>query len=339
MQLYGTLADGRCVHRLDLQAPGIRVELLTYGGIVARLEVPDRAGRADNVVLGMASLADYVARSPYFGAIAGRFANRIAGGRFTLDGQAHQLACNDGPNSLHGGLQGFDKQVWRVLAADPARAVLTYASPAGEEGFPGRLAVTMTYSVAPGALRIDYAAETDAPTVLNLTNHSYFNLAGDSGGSVLDHELSIAADHFLPVDATAIPTGEIRSVDATPFDFRSPTPIGARIRATDPQIRAGRGYDHTWVLSGAPGPAARLRDPASGRVLELFTDQPGVQIYTANFLDGSLAGPSGHPYRQGDAVTLETQHFPDSPNQPGFPSTVLRPGETFRSHSLFRFSA
>ena len=340
---YGTLDDGTEVRRLVLQAPDLRVAVLTHGGTIERLEVPDRAGRMGNVVLGSRSLAEYAAPGPYFGCIVGRYANRIAGGRFTLDGREYQLARNDGPNSLHGGARGFDKRVWQVASAEARRVELAYISPDGEEGYPGALRVHVAYALdADRALRIEYRAETDAPTVLNLTNHSYWNLAGEGSGTALDHELQIEADHFLPVDATAIPTGELRPVEGTPFDFRRPTPIGARVRASDPQLLVGRGYDHNWVLRGGvaplPRPAARLRDPASGRVLEVLTDQPGLQFYSGNFLDGSLIGPGGRTYRQGDGVALETQHFPDGPNRPAFPATVLRPGEVFRSTTLLRFS-
>ena len=343
-ELYGQLDDGTDVRRCVLQVPGLRIAVLTYGGIVSSLEAPDRAGRMGNVVLGLPTLADYVRRSPYFGAIVGRYANRIAQGRFTLDGVDHHLACNDGPNSLHGGVRGFDKRVWDIVGAGARRLELARVSEDGEEGYPGTLRVRVTYELdGDCSLRITYWAETSAPTVLNLSNHTYWNLAGEGSGTALDHELQIEADGFTPVDLTQIPTGEIRPVDGTPFDFRAPTPIGARIRANDPQLVAGRGYDHNWVLRGgitsAPRLAARLRDPRSGRVLEVLTDQPGLQFYSGNFLDGSLVGPGGRAYRQGDALVLETQHFPDSPNQPSFPSTLLRPGVRFGSTTLLRFTA
>ena len=343
-ELYGQLGDGTEVRRCLLEAPGLRVAILTYGGIVSSLEIPDRAGRRDNVVLGLPTLADYVRHSPYFGAIVGRYANRIARGRFTLDGAEHRLACNDGPNALHGGVRGFDKRVWDIVEAGARRLVLAYASPDGEEGYPGALRVTVTYELdGDRTLGISYAAETSAPTVLNLSNHTYWNLAGEGSGTAGDHEMQIEADSFTPVDATQIPTGELRPVAGTPFDFRTPTPVGARLRADDPQLRAGRGYDHNWVLRGGvtdtPRLAARVRDPRSGRVLEVLTDQPGLQFYSGNFLDGTLAGPGGQTYRQGDALVLEPQHFPDSPNQPAFPPTVLRPGERFRSTTLLRFPA
>ena len=327
-----------------LEAPGLRATILTLGGVIERLEVPDREGRFANVALGLPAPADYAAQGPYFGALIGRYANRIARGRFTLDGREHRLATNDGPNSLHGGARGFDKRIWDVTAADPRRLDLSLVSPDGEEGYPGTLTVRVSYTLeGTDTLRIDYAAETDAPTVVNLTNHSYWNLAGEGSGTALDHELEIAGGGFTPVDETVIPTGEILPVEGTPFDFRAATPIGARIRADHPQIRIGKGYDHNWVLRGGPGagvrPAARLRDPGSGRVLEVLTDQPGLQFYSGNLLDGTLAGPSGRLYRSGDGVALETQHFPDSPNRPGFPSTLLRPGEVFRSTTQLRFGA
>ncbi len=344
VELYGQLDDGTDVRRCMLQAPGLRVAVLTYGAIVSSLEVPDRAGCMGNVVLGLPTLADYVRHSPYFGAIVGRYANRIARGHFTLDGVEHHLACNDGPNSLHGGTRGFDKRVWDIVGASARRLELARTSEDGEEGYPGALRVHVTYELEGDCtLRIIYRAETSAPTVLNLSNHTYWNLASEGSGTALDHELQIEADSFTPVDLAQIPTGEIRPVDGTPFDFRVPTPVGARIRASDPQLLAGRGYDHNWVLRGgvtaAPRPVARVHDPRSGRALEVSTGQPGLQFYSGNFLDGSLVGPGGRTYRQGDALVLETQHFPDSPNQPSFPSTVLRPGVQFGSTTLLRFTA
>ena len=340
---YGRTEDGTPVRRLVLEAPRLRVAILTYGAILERAEVPDRDGVVANVTLGRRSLEEYRARSPYFGAVVGRYANRVAGGRFTLDGREHRLATNDGPNTLHGGLRGFDKRVWTVEDAAPDRVELSLLSPDGEEGFPGTLRVRVTYALeGEDALRIAYAAETDAPTVLNLTNHAYWNLAGEGSGTALDHALTLHADAFLPTDPTQIPTGEVRPVAGTPFDFRVLTPIGARIRADDPQLLAGLGYDHCWVLRGgvapAPRPAARLHDPRSGRTLEVLTDQPGVQFYAGNRLDGSLVGPSGRAYRAGDAVALETQRFPDGPNRPDFPPTILRPGEIFRSTTILRFT-
>lgn len=340
---YGRLDDGAEVRRCMLEAPGLSVAVLTYGGVIASLEAPDRTGRMSNVALGLRSLAEYVQHSPYFGAIVGRYANRIARGRFTLDGQDAHLACNNGLNALHGGLRGFDKRVWDIVAADARRLELAYTSGDGEEGYPGALRVHVTYEVGQDrTLRIGYRAETSAPTVLNLSNHSYWNLSGEGFGTALDHKLQIEADHFTPVDPTQIPTGEIRPVDGTPFDFRTSTPVGTRIRADDAQLLIGRGYDQNWVLRGGvtamPRLAARLHDPYSGRVLDVLTDQPGLQFYSGNLLNGTLVGPGGHAYRSGDALALETQHFPDSPNQPGFPSTVLRPGERFQSTTVLRFS-
>ncbi len=345
---FGRLADGREIHAYDLSnANGFAVRILTYGAIIQAIQAPDRAGRMADLVMGYASLQDYIDKPQFFGALVGRYANRIAGGHFTLEGQDYSLALTSPPNALHGGVVGFDKVAWTVDQADDgAEALLrlSYVSTAGEEGYPGRLTAEVTYRVDPdNALAIDYRATTDAPTVLNLTNHSYFNLAGEGTGDVLDHVVQIDADDFTPIDEALIPTGEIRAVAGTPFDFRAPRRIGDQIRdAREPQILYARGYDHNFVLrprqSGRPTPAARVVDPASGRVLEVLTDQPGVQFYTANFLVGNRVGKSGRLYRQGDAFCLETQHFPDSPNHPEFPSTVLRPGEEFRSTTIFRFS-
>jgi aldose 1-epimerase len=339
---YGTTEDGAAVEVWTLaNTQGMRAEILSFGAIIARLEVPDRAGRPANVVLGLASLAEYARLSPHFGAVVGRFANRIAGGRFVLDGKSYQLATNNGPNALHGGRKGFDKVAWRAAAGSGEQVVLRYLSRDGEEGYPGNLAVTVTYSLAESnELRIDYAATTDQPTIVNLTNHSYFNLAGEGAGDILDHVVTINADAFTPTDATQIPTGEIRAVRDTPFDFRSPRAVGERIRRADPQLLVARGYDHNWVLAQAPGGlrlAARAADPGSGRVLEVLTDRPGLQFYTGNSLTGALAGPAGSSYRQSDGLCFETQGFPDAPNQPAFPSSVLRPGEEFRSTTVFRF--
>ena len=338
---YGRTSAGVEVHRIALGGPALQASILTYGGAVERIDVPDRAGHVANVALGLDSLDGYEHRSPHFGALPGRYANRIAGGRFTLDGVEYHLARNDGPNSLHGGPHGFGKQVWTIEDSGERHVTLGLLSPDGDEGYPGALHARVTYTVDGSDLRFDYRAATDKPTVLNLTNHSYFNLAGEGSGSVLGHLLQVEADAFLPVDAGSIPTGEIRPVAGTPFDFRAPTEIGRRIREADPQILYGQGYDHCWVLRPGAGlrQAARLHEPASGRVLDVLTTQPGVQVYSGNQLTGTLAGPSGRSYRQGDAVCLETQHFPDSPNQPAFPSTVLRPGEEFTSTTVFRFTA
>ena len=341
---YGTTEDGRPVDAYSLaNRGGMRLRLLTFGCIIASLEVPDRQGRLANVVLGLDSLDGYAHRSPHFGAIAGRFANRIARGRFVLDGTEHRLEVNSGPNALHGGRRGFDKVVWQAEAGSGEAMILRYRSVDGEEGYPGNLEVEVTYSLgAENELRIDYAATTDKPTIVNLTNHSYFNLAGEGSGDVLDHLVSIEADHFTPTDATQIPTGEIRAVRGTPFDFTRPTRIRDRIRAADEQLLIGRGYDCNWVLRPPAGgplrPAARAFEPKSGRVLEVLTDAPGLQFYTGNGLNGSLLGPSGRAYRQGDGFCFETQRFPDAPNQPSFPSAVLRPGERFITSTILRFS-
>jgi aldose 1-epimerase len=341
---YGVTEDGQPVDAYTLaNAAGMQVRILTLGCIIARLEVPDRGGKPANVVLGTDSVAGYMHRSPHFGAIAGRFANRLARGRFAIDGIEYQLETNAPPNALHGGRHAFDKVVWQADSPDSETLVLRYLSPDGDQGFPGNLAAEVTYRLGKSNdLTIDYAATTDKPTIVNLTNHSYFNLAGEGSGDVLDHVVSIEADHFTPTDATQIPTGEVRSVVGTPFDFRQPRPIGERIRAADEQLLIAHGYDHNWVLrapvDNAPRPAARAFDPQSGRVLDVLTDAPGLQFYTANGLNGALVGPAGRAYRQGDAFCFETQQYPDAPNQPGFPSTVLRPGERFRSTTIFCFS-
>ena len=344
---FGRLADGTAVERYRLtNAGGMEVDVITYGGIVTAIRVPDRDGWPANVVLGLPTLEDYVAKNPYFGTITGRYANRIAGGRFTLEGKEYRLALNNGPNSLHGGKIGFDKRVWKAseaAAPDGVALALSYLSPDGEEGYPGNLAVKVTYTLTDAdELRLDYEATTDKATVVNLTSHSYFNLAGDGSGGVEDHELLLNAGAYTPVDATLIPTGAVEKVAGTPLDFTRPTPIGARLRDGHEQLVRGRGYDHNFVLDkpapGALSLAARVREPRSGRVLEVRTTEPGMQLYTGNFLDGTLVGGAGRMYRQGDGFCLETQHFPDSPNRPAFPSTVLRPGEIFRSTTVYRFT-
>jgi len=343
-QPYGVTEDGRKVDIYHLaNDAGMRVSLLTFGCIIARLEVPDRAGRLANVVLGLDSLDGYAHLSPHFGAVVGRFANRIAGASFAIDGTRYRLAANNGPNALHGGRKGFGKAVWQAAVGAGGSVVFNYLSRDGEEGYPGNLAVEVTYSLgATNELRIDYRARTDKPTIINLTNHSYFNLAGEGSGDVLDHVLSLEADFFTPTDATQIPTGEIRSVRGTPFDFTAPKTVGERIRLADEQLRPARGYDHNWVLRGTAGggvsTAARVFEPKSGRILEVLTDRPGVQFYTGNSLNGALVGPAGRTYRQSDGLCFETQAFPDAPNQPAFPTSVLRPGELFCSTTVFRFS-
>ncbi len=345
---FGHMPDHRAVHEYSLDnGCGLSLRAINYGGIVTALKCPDRDGRSANVVLGFSELTDYIERNPNFGTLVGRYGNRIAGGRFALDGEPHQLALNDGANALHGGPAGFGKRWWAIepVPQQPDGSValdLSMTSDDGDEGYPGRLAVTVRYTLTTlNEWRIDYRATTSRTTIVNLTHHGYYNLAG--AGSALDHTLTLNASRFLWVDAQLIPTG-IKDVDGTPFDFRQPTRIGAHIRSGSPQLMAARGYDHCFVLDRGTGTgtelrdAARLSDPASGRVMDIATTEPGVQFYSGNFLDGRLRGTSGHAYRQGDGVCLETQHYPDSPNRPEFPSTVLRPGETYQSTTVHRFS-
>jgi aldose 1-epimerase len=338
---FGRTKAGEAVTAYTLARGDLRVEILDYGGIVRRIECPDRAGRRANVVLGARDLAGYEASDAHFGALIGRYANRIADGRFSLDGQVHRLPTNEGRNTMHGGPKGFDRRVWRVEAVEAHRLTLGYRSPDGEQGFPGTLEVTVTYRLeAEGALAIDYAAVTDRPTVLNLTNHSYFNLAGEGAGDVLGHEVHIAADAVLVTDDAQIPTGALMPVAGTPFDFQSPATLGARIRAAHPQLALAHGYDHTYVLGGdgTLRTVAWARDPVSGRRLNVATTQPSLQLYTANMLDGAVTGSGGGLYRAGDAVCFEAQGYPDAPNHPDFPSTVLRPGERFAATTAYRFS-
>ena len=349
---FGTTDRGEAVSLYSLKnAHGMEARVLAYGGIIVSLHVPDRNGRLDDVVLGFDSLADYERGSPYFGAIVGRYGNRIARGRFTLDGTTYPLATNNGPNHLHGGVRGFDKVVWSVAPfhhADSVGLVLAYTSPDGEEGYPGTLRASVTYTLTDkNELIFDYHATADRATPVNLTQHSYFNLAGDGRGDILGHVVMLNADHFTPVDSTLIPTGEIRSVAGTPFDFRAPTAIGARIARDDEQLRYGRGYDHNFVLnkSGKGGNggseltlAAHVSEPTTGRVMEISTTEPGLQFYSGNFLDGTLRGKHGVVYQHRYGFAMETQHFPDSPNKPAFPSTILRPGEQYRSRTIYRFT-
>ncbi|MGD1174244.1 aldose epimerase family protein [Mycobacterium seoulense] len=330
---------------------GVRVRILTYGGIIQSIEVPDRTGRVDNVVLGFPSLVGYLnntgSAKTYFGAIIGRYGNRIANGSFSLNGNEYHLPTNNDGNSLHGGTAGFDTKVWQATrqnGGDSVSLKLQYVSPAGEMGYPGMLTTTVTYTLGQNnELRIDYHATTDAPTVINLTNHSYFNLAGEDTLDVYDQKVTIYADNYLPTDPTQIPTGQIAPVRGTPFDFTSPTAIGAQITAEDPQLLLARGYDHNWVINRGNNTglveAARAEDPKSGRTLTVSTTEPGLQFYTSNFIDGTFTGTSGHTYRQGAGFTMETQHYPDSPNHPTFPSTTLNPDQTYDSTTVLAFSA
>jgi aldose 1-epimerase len=342
------MVEGQSVAVHTLTNPGgMTVRIATYGGTILSIEVPDREGNTTNVVLGLATLDEYLAGHPYFGCIVGRFANRIARGTFTLDDRTYHLAINNPPNALHGGVKGFDKHLWNAeeVTSPGARGVkLSRVSPDGEEGYPGTLTVAVTYTLTDNALRLDYQATTDKSTILNLTNHAHFNLAGEGSGAIDHHLLQINAGYYTPVDDTLIPTGEIAAVAGTPFDFRTPHPIGERIRDGHSQLVIGRGYDHNFVLDH-PNPAERsllpavtLIDPGSGRRLDVSTTEPGIQVYSGNFFDGADVGASGRMYRQGDGLALETQHFPDSPNQPHFPSAVLRPGQEFTSTTIYTFS-
>jgi aldose 1-epimerase len=349
---FGTLPDGTAVTAFRLRSNELEVTVLDHGGVVQSVLAPDRDGDRADVVLGFGEAEPYATESPFFGALVGRYANRIANARFPLNGREYQLQANDGPNTLHGGPRGFDKQRWDAEELGATAVRLWLVSPDGDEGFPCRLAVTVTYTVTADSLRIDYEARNEEAegglaTVVNLTNHSYWNLAGEGSGSVAEHELQLYASRYTPVDATSIPTGELAPVEGTPFDFRTPTPVGARWREGHEQLAYAGGYDHNVVLDGVAGGAperdglalaAVVRDPGSGRVLETWTDQPGVQFYSGNQLTGQLRGTSGRLYRAGDALCLETQHFPDSPNHPDFPSTELRPGETFRTATVYRLT-
>jgi aldose 1-epimerase len=344
---FGKTPDGKDVDIYTLKSKGgAEARVISYGGIVVSLKVPDREGRLADVVLGFNDMEGYEgAGSTYFGALIGRYANRIAKGRFTLDGVEYKLATNNGPNHLHGGVVGFDKVLWDVkpLKVRGGEALeLTYVSRDGEEGYPGTLRVRVVYTLTDAnALRIDYDATTDKDTVVNLTNHSYFNLAGEGSGAILGHLLTLYSDSFTPTDQTSIPTGEIRAVRGTPFDFTKATAVGARIDADDEQLKWAKGYDHNYVVRGRAGVlrrAARLEEPKSGRVLEVWTTEPGVQFYSGNYLSG-LVGKSGKPYDFRNGLCLETQHYPDSPNQPNFPSTVLRKGGRYRSTTVYKFSA
>jgi len=345
---FGELGDGTRVEAIELSnSRGVTARIITLGATLQSLAVPDRHGGSADIVLGYSTAGEYLEKPQYFGATVGRYANRIAGGRFTLDDRHYSLPTNDGKNHLHGGPQGLDKAVWKIESAtggSPAEVVLSYRSPDGDQGYPGTLDVTAIYTLNDrNELAVEYRATTDKPTIVNITNHAYFNLAGEAEGQdVMDHRLTMVADRYTPVDETLIPTGKLRQVAGTVFDFREAQPIGLRIRdGRDPQVRFGRGYDHNFVINGAVGSlrlGARVEDPRSGRIMEVLTTAPGIQFYSGNFLDGTTVGKSGRVYRQGDALCLEPQVFPDSPNQPDFPSPRLDPGDTYVNKMVFRFS-
>jgi aldose 1-epimerase len=337
---FGHSPEGAAVDLYSLNDGKVEVGIMTYGGIVVSLRTQDRTGKLDDVVLGCDSVEQYVKQTAHFGGIIGRYANRIAHGTFQLDGHTYSIPKNDGDNALHGGTRGFDKVVWEAKEI-PEGVELTYVSKDGEQGFPGRLTTTVRYTLDGSALRIEYSATTDKDTVLNLTNHSYFNLAGQGKGAVLKHVLKIDASRFTPVDASLIPTGELKPVEGTPFDFRTQHALGERIDTDDAQLRLGHGYDHNFVLDHPQdqlSEAAEIYEPTTGRILRVLTTEPGVQLYTGNFLDGSITGKEGRVYNRRYAFCLETQHFPDSPNHPSFPSTELKPGQKFHSVTVFEFS-
>jgi len=347
-QPFGKTADGQAVDLFTLtNSKGMEVAITNFGGIVESVKVPDRTGKLDDVVLGYDQLDGYLTNKAFFGALIGRYGNRIAHGQFKLGGNTYNLPKNDGDNTLHGGTTGFNKRVWTAKDISGAKGPaleLTYLSKDGEEGFPGNLSVKVVYTLTEqNELRIEYSATADKDTVVNLTNHSYFNLAGQGNGDILSHQLMLNADRFTPVDQTLIPTGELKPVKSTPFDFTKPMAIGARINQDDQQLKFGKGYDHNWVLNGgiktAPALAAEAYDPKTGRVLQVLTTEPGVQFYSGNFLDGTITGKGGKVYNLRYGFCLETQHFPDSPNHPNFPSTVLKPGQHYHTITIFKFSA
>ena len=343
---FGTLPDSGAVEQFTLtNAHGVEVRAISYGAIITSVRTPDRAGTLGDIVYGYDSLGAYVKDASYFGAVVGRFANRVAHARFTLDGRTYTLAANDGPNALHGGRRGFNKVLWHgepFTRGDTAGVTFRYTSPDGEEGYPGTLQASVSYGLTShDELMIDYEATTDKPTPVNLSQHSYWNLHGNGVGTILDHQLTVDASAFTPVDSTLIPTGAVTPVAGTPFDFRTPTAIGARIGQSDTQLRYGKGYDHNWVLDRKVAAglvhAVRVVDPTSGRTLDIATMEPGLQFYSGNFLDGSTQGKGGRAYPYRGAIVLETQHFPDSPNHPAFPSTILRPRDTLRSRTVLTF--
>ena len=343
--LFGTTVSGQKVTRYTLtNSKGASATIINYGGTVTSLKMPDRNGKFTDVVLGFKSLSDYEKKSPYFGCLVGRYGNRIAKGKFTLGGKEYRLATNNNGQSLHGGLKGFDKVVWNstpVMTSQGPSLKLTYVSKDGEEGYPGNLSVIATYTLTnKNELKLVFRAKTDKATIVNLTHHSYFNLAGQGNGDILGHVVTIHADKYTPVDQVLIPTGKLASVKGTPFDFRKPTAIGARINAEDPQLKNGKGYDHNWVADKLPGHLemiARIEEPKSGRIMEVITTEPGVQFYSGNFLDGTLIGKGGKVYGFRNGFCFEPQHFPDSPNHRNFPSTVLKPGETYKNTIIYRF--
>jgi aldose 1-epimerase len=345
-QAFGKMPDGTPVDLYTLtNANGLEAKITTYGGAVVSLLAPDQSGKLDDVVLGLETLEEYIEKSLYFGCITGRYANRIAQGKFTLNDVEYTLAQNDGENHLHGGLKGFDKVVWaaqEISSDDGVGLKLTYLSKDGEEGYPGNLSVEVVYTLTNAdELKIEYLATTDTDTVVNLTNHTYFNLVDGGAGDILGHELMLNAGRFTPIDNTLIPTGELRSVEGTPLDFRQLTLVGARIEQDDEQLHFAGGYDHNWVLNSADGSlalAARVQEPTTGRVMEIYTTEPGIQFYSGNFLDGSITGKGGKVYRKRYGFCLETQHFPDSPNQSHFPSTLLKPGEKYQTTTIYKFS-
>jgi aldose 1-epimerase len=345
--VFGTLPDGKIADLYTLKnANGMEVQISNYGGTITNLTSPDKNGKYENITLACDSLSGYLKGVPFFGALIGRYGNRIANGKFSLDGKEYSLAKNNGPNSLHGGVKGFDKVLWTATPqeGEEPQLKLNYTAADGEEGYPGKLEVEVVYTLQKdNSLKIDYKATTDKPTVVNLTNHTYFNLSGDMTKEILDHEVSIKADRYLPVNETLIPTGELKSVTGTVFDFSKPTKINLGINdAKDIQIKYGKGYDHCWVFADSSSQlkdVATVYEPTSGRMMEVFTTEPAIQFYTGNFLDGTITGKGGTLYKYRSGLCLETQHYPDSPNQPKFPNTVLKPGETYQTTTVYKFSA
>ena len=341
-QDFGKTPDGPASLYTIVNRAGAEVRITNYGGIVVSLKTKDRAGRLADIVLGFDSIDGYLKEHPYFGALIGRYGNRIGKAQFTLNGKKYTLAKNNGDNTLHGGARGFDKRLWKAREAGENTLELSYVSKDGEEGYPGTLTVTVRYTLTDAnELKIDYSATTDKDTVLNLTNHTYFNLAGQGEGDILQHQMMLNADRFTPVDGGLIPTGELRKVEGTPFDFRKPTAIGARINQAEEQLKLGKGYDHNWVLNAAAQgltKAAEVYEPKSGRVMEVFTKEPAIQFYTGNFLDGTLTGKAGKVYKFRYGFCLETQHYPNSPNDARFPTTVLKPGQRYETSTVYKFS-